>query len=136
MQGCIEVNLITYRTWRLETPPGDLEEEIIAIILKIKFIVCPEQFIYHKVHIYLGMVHESCKFYGLQVKERFENLKKRRTPGSFTEQGKELKGGRKKLHIYSLSLSLLDTFIRGLSNWLVVDALVVESSCLSLSLRS
>ena len=36
----------------------------------------------------------------------------------------------------SLSLSLLDTFIRGLSNWLVVYALVVESSCLFLSLRS
>lgn len=84
-----------------------LEEEITTIILKIKFVVCPEHFIYHKVYIYLGMVHESCKFYGLQVKERFENLKKRRAPGSFTEQGKELEGGRKKLHIYfSLSLSL------------------------------
>nr|POE48619.1 hypothetical protein CFP56_77938 [Quercus suber] len=69
----------------LKIPPfGDEEEEITTIHLKIK--------LFSGLNHFITSTYFSCysvfelQLYGLQVKQRFEILKKRRVPGSFTEQ--------------------------------------------------
>ena len=106
----------------LKIPPSrDVEEEITTIHLKIKLFFWPKPFIISSTYLYI-LVYVSCKFYGLQVKQRFEVLKKRRAPGSFTEQGKELEGSRKKL------LFLVFVCVRlSLKVYLIGWCLVVEN---------
>ena len=89
MQRYIEVNHVIYVTWMLKIPPfGDEEEEITTIHLKIK--------LFSGLNHFITSIYFSCysvfelQLYGLQVKQRFEVLKKRRVPGSFTEQGKNI----------------------------------------------
>ena len=89
MQRYIEVNHVIYVTWMLKIPPfGDEEEEITTIHLKIKLFSGLNHFITSTYFSCYGVF--ELQLYGLQVKQRFEVLKKRRVPGSFTEQGKNI----------------------------------------------